>query len=229
MADGITKIAVEGFKSIATRQEIEIRPLTILAGANSSGKSSIMQPLLMLKQTLDATYDPGPLKLDGENVFFTSSDQFLCRSLAARTDMRVTIATAPTVFEFVFRPGAQGLLELSEESVLIGPKWVQLRPGMSSVEIAKAIGHPPPSGFDFTLVRNRFLLHVRADTVTHLFIEDVVEPIRRVIHVPSLRSNRSRTYSVAGAGPDFQGTFDHYVASVLAHWHSTGDSAAEDR
>lgn len=77
MADGITRIAVEGFKSIAKRQEIEIAPLTILAGANSSGKSAMMQPLLMLKQTLEATYDPGPLKIDGPNVAFTSSDQFL--------------------------------------------------------------------------------------------------------------------------------------------------------
>jgi len=83
MADGITRIAVEGFKSIAKRQEIEIAPLTILAGANSSGKSSIMQPLLMLKQTLEATYDPGPLKIDGPNVAFTSSSQFLSRKATA--------------------------------------------------------------------------------------------------------------------------------------------------
>jgi predicted ATPase len=83
MADGITRIAVEGFKSIAKRQEIEIAPLTILAGANSSGKSSIMQPLLMLKQTLEATYDPGPLKIDGPNVTFTSSSQFLSKQATA--------------------------------------------------------------------------------------------------------------------------------------------------
>ena len=36
---GITAISVEGYKSINTEQRIEIRPLTILAGANSSGKS----------------------------------------------------------------------------------------------------------------------------------------------------------------------------------------------
>ena len=36
-----------------------------------------MQPLLMMKQTLDATYDPGPFKLDGPNVHFTSAEQFL--------------------------------------------------------------------------------------------------------------------------------------------------------
>ena len=59
MIEGITKIAVKGFKSIAEEREIDIRPLTILAGANSSGKSSIMQPLLMLKQTLEAPYDNG--------------------------------------------------------------------------------------------------------------------------------------------------------------------------
>ena len=57
--EGITEIAVRGFKSLAEECTIDIRPLTILAGANSSGKSSIMQPLLMLKQTLEAPYDPG--------------------------------------------------------------------------------------------------------------------------------------------------------------------------
>ena len=41
--EGITAISVQGFKSLAKESRIEIRPLTILAGANSSGKSSIMQ------------------------------------------------------------------------------------------------------------------------------------------------------------------------------------------
>ncbi len=74
MAEGITRIAVEGFKSIAKRQEIEIAPLTILAGANSSGKSSIMQPLLMLKQTLEATKDRRSERQvhGGQGVPFTS-------------------------------------------------------------------------------------------------------------------------------------------------------------
>ncbi len=80
MAKGITRISVKGFKSLAEECSIEIRPLTILAGANSSGKSSIMQPLLMMKQTLEATYDPGPLLLDGPNVRFNSVDQFLSQS-----------------------------------------------------------------------------------------------------------------------------------------------------
>jgi AAA15 family ATPase/GTPase len=82
MADetkGITKITVSGFKSLGEESSIEVRPLTILAGANSSGKSSIMQPLLLMKQTLEATYDPGPLLLDGPNVRFTEGEQLLFR------------------------------------------------------------------------------------------------------------------------------------------------------
>src|ERR1700689_5270281 len=100
MADGITRIAVEGFKSIAKRQEIEIAPLTILAGANSSGKSSIMQPLLMLKQTLEASYDPGPLKIDGPNVKFTSTDEFLSRGEHnGERRLRASLATVGVGFD----------------------------------------------------------------------------------------------------------------------------------
>ncbi len=77
--EGITAISVQGFKSIAVESRIEVCPLTILAGANSSGKSSIMQPLLLMKQTLEASYDPGPLLLNGPNAKFTSANQFISR------------------------------------------------------------------------------------------------------------------------------------------------------
>ncbi|MEA5553479.1 AAA family ATPase [Anabaena cylindrica UHCC 0172] len=74
---GITRISVSGYKSLYDECSIEVRPLTILAGANSSGKSSIMQPLLLMKQTLEATYDPGALLLSGANVKFTSAKQLI--------------------------------------------------------------------------------------------------------------------------------------------------------
>ena len=52
------RITVEGFKSISKPHTLDFRPLTLLAGANGSGKSSFMQPVLLLKQTLEAPYDP---------------------------------------------------------------------------------------------------------------------------------------------------------------------------
>ncbi|MFN9533191.1 MAG: AAA family ATPase [Pseudanabaena sp.] len=78
---GITKISVSGYKSLAEECSIEIAPLTILSGANSSGKSSIMQPLLLMKQTLESTYDAGSLKLNGANVRLTSADQIFTKKI----------------------------------------------------------------------------------------------------------------------------------------------------
>jgi hypothetical protein len=72
----ITALTVKGFKSIAKEQRMEIRPLTILAGANSSGKSSMMQPALLIKQTLESPYDPpGALLINGPNVKMTEFAQ----------------------------------------------------------------------------------------------------------------------------------------------------------
>jgi len=78
---GITRISVSGYKSLAEECSIEIAPLTILSGANSSGKSSIMQPLLLMKQTLESTYDAGSLKLNGANVRLTSTDQIFTKDI----------------------------------------------------------------------------------------------------------------------------------------------------
>src|SRR5437762_1141261 len=66
--------------SVATPLRAELILLSILAGANSAGKSSLIQPLLLLKQTIEAPYDPGPLKLDGPNVEFTKAEEFFSRA-----------------------------------------------------------------------------------------------------------------------------------------------------
>jgi hypothetical protein len=72
---GITAITVQGYKALQYEERIAIAPLTLLAGANSSGKSSIMQPILLMKQTLEASYDPGALLLNGPNLKFTLAEQ----------------------------------------------------------------------------------------------------------------------------------------------------------
>jgi hypothetical protein len=41
-----------------------------------------------------------------------------------------------------------------------------------------------------------------------------------VIHLPGLRGNPERTYPVTAVGPRFPGTFERYVASLIAHWDS---------
>lgn len=71
----ISSLVIEGFKSFRDRTEVKLDDLTILSGANSSGKSTIMQAILLLKQTLESGYDPGPLLINGPNVVFSNTDQ----------------------------------------------------------------------------------------------------------------------------------------------------------
>lgn len=136
---GITAIAVCNYKSICQEQRIELKPLTVLAGANSSGKSSIMQPLLLLKQTLEAPFDPGALLLDGTNVRCTSTEQLFCKVDSLCSD------TFSVRFEFGQKDGL-GLkfnrsrhpgvaIEIKEMSYLDNGKDHRIHPNMTNDEI----------------------------------------------------------------------------------------------
>ncbi len=65
----ITKIGMRNYKSFGpTYQELDLRPLTVLIGRNSSGKSTLMQALLLLKQTLQHPRQEVQLYLEGPYV-----------------------------------------------------------------------------------------------------------------------------------------------------------------
>ena len=61
----LTSISLERFKSFEERVKIDLAPLTIIHGRNNGGKSSIIQSLLLLKQTLADPRSDVPLRLDG--------------------------------------------------------------------------------------------------------------------------------------------------------------------
>jgi putative AbiEii toxin of type IV toxin-antitoxin system/AAA ATPase-like protein len=49
----LTSLEIENFKGIAARQHIDFAPLTLLFGANSAGKSTILQSLLYLHELIE--------------------------------------------------------------------------------------------------------------------------------------------------------------------------------
>ena len=125
----ITGLTVEGYKSFGKKQHLQIRPVTLLAGANSSGKSSLIQPLLLLKQTLESPFDPGPLKIDGPNVEFTWNSQMFTHGHDGEIASELTIGldydfddfsrkgTAHRTVELDFQRTREGLVSLTQESV----------------------------------------------------------------------------------------------------------------
>ncbi len=233
------KITVRGYKSIVDEQSIEIRPLTILAGANSSGKSSIMQPLLLLKQTLELPYDPqGALELSGPNVRFTSADELLSKR-SKGFFVGLQIRSFKLGLHFVKRD--EGGFDIERMDYEDGPTDKgALHKNMNSEEVKSLLLRhhlllPLPLGKEIqqsqsqgVIRRWRCFLYAALLTAggheseLNRFLPGsvsvAIEPLRRLIHLPGLRGNPERTYPVTGVGPTFPGTFEKYTASVIAVW-----------
>jgi len=60
------KISIDNFKTLKSLEEFEFRPFTLITGVNSSGKSSLIQFLLLIKQTLEKPATNAALNLDGD-------------------------------------------------------------------------------------------------------------------------------------------------------------------
>lgn len=64
----INSISLEDFKSFHMLENLPIKPLTILCGANSSGKSTILKSMLTLKQSYSGSKTHDSLILNGDLV-----------------------------------------------------------------------------------------------------------------------------------------------------------------
>lgn len=84
------KISIENFKSIKDLPKYEIKPLTILSGVNSSGKSSFIQLLLLLKQTIDLDSTKHQLFLNGD-LYFVKNYQDILTGKKLENKLKVTL------------------------------------------------------------------------------------------------------------------------------------------
>lgn len=241
---GITKIGVKGFKSIVD-DSIEIRPLTILAGANSSGKSSIMQPLLLLKQTLDSDIDRGVLRTNGLNVnlpapseWFTriesnTVDTFeleieLHRTYILKNIYSIDIERLKIVSTTYSSPDYSNEDALIFSSALDDIELVNLLP-QEFHQFRDAMNVLVTSKFEWTLGFDKCFLIPELVTRTQAGIQRIsgdvsyrgifADELRRlaseVIHVPKIRLG-SRSYEqIRATGPQFPGTFDIYVPNFV--------------
>ena len=73
-------LVLENFKAIGERQVVPLAPITLIFGPNSAGKSSLIQSLLLLKQTLIEGLDQeSPLLMQGRLVDVGSFGQMVFR------------------------------------------------------------------------------------------------------------------------------------------------------
>lgn len=236
--DILTAISVVGYKSLVDKQRMEIRPLTVLAGANSGGKSSIMQPVLLLKQTLDAPYDSGSLLLGGPNVRLTSASQLLSKKSNADLagEFSIEFEMRNKKIGLCFRQVPRKGLEIFSNTISDGKTDVVITLGNGfAVDIEKILadyGWPEKlfANAETRVVRDRSFLAVEIVTPHGEFRVPVLPGgdklaslIARLIHVPGLRGNPERNYKTNAVGDSFPGTFENYVASVIQDWQTSRD------
>lgn len=246
---------VKGYKSVASQGRLPLAGLTLLAGANSSGKSSFMQPLLLLKQTLECPYDPGAILLDGANVKITATDQMISRIKTdgnSNNGFSLKIGTPSSEYLIEYRKGNTGFLRVDtfgikrrgaknwiflKEGEKIPPKIVaKFGEGKDPLVPTEMINAFTSDGapFEFTVSRDRCFLklslqHKSNEGARILGIGfnasgELPGILKKILHIPGLRGNPERTYSATEVGNNFPGTYEHYVASILWKWQTTGDA-----
>ena len=101
-----------------------------------------MQPLLLMKQTLEASYDPGPLLLNGPNAKFTSVNQFISRS-QRNSDCQAFSVEVETDKERKYRVAfsitENQTIEIRDMVVVYDGDSLRLTPDQSADEIKKAV------------------------------------------------------------------------------------------
>ena len=243
----LTAIEVTGFKSAIDPVRVNFRDITILAGVNSAGKSTIMQPLLLIKQTIEKPFDPGGLAIDGPLVRFTQTEQFLSHtaSKAAAQTFRIKFMSRTGWVRLIYgRSGPVGIdvLEMDFTNDNKEFHW-ENNQALTKVDLFETdpdgnnnlwlhmVPFPPNRGM--CVIRDRVTLAAglaqqgaapseRSDILFRP-AGAVVDQVRNLIHLPGLRGNPERHYAISAAGPQYPGNFNDYVASVIHQWTTIGD------
>lgn len=236
------QITVEGYKAIAAAQTLSFDGLTILSGANSSGKSSFMQPFLILKQTIEKNYNSGFLELYGENVKLTDSSQVISKvPHINRKEFTLTLKT-DSYYDRVSYKQKRGMGLQVESIESVSKEFTDgllLKLGMKSEEIEEKI----PKTNHLVFIRNlfekeniKYQWRVKVDKCflkaeltmqdkgaanfeTSLRLDTRIENfVTSLIHVSGLRGNPERSYKIASTEDVFPGAFEKYVASIVSDW-----------
>ena len=240
------KLSVEGYKSLSDKVTLDINGLTVIAGKNSSGKSSFMQPILLIKQSLEKQGGDGYLSLYGENVKATDSSQLLSK-VSGKTHKSFTVSLSSNTDEvsISYKPDEEGLSVYSvfkkdEDDFKDG---VELTVDDSSEELSHKLSHlenekplslfKQQSEYVWSVEKNKCFLEPVFKPV-----DDESSPVKvgldvtkflgkiafNTIHVSGLRGNPERTYQVHHNQKNhFSGSFEKYVANLVYQWKRGND------
>ena len=114
----LTRISIEGFKSIERLEDFELRPLNVLIGANGSGKSNFVDCFRMLRAMADGRL--ASFVRDGGGA-----DTFLFGGAKVTEEIKVRFTIDNAEHSYHFRPTVAGDLDVWRYSGFLPPgeRW----------------------------------------------------------------------------------------------------------
>ncbi len=233
----IKELHVRGYKSIVDPLKLELRNLTIIAGANSSGKSSALQPLLLLKQTIESSYETSALRLDGPLVKFSSSSEMFSKVNKSyqTSEMTFGLTISGLLIECNFERKnkeitlASTTYTWSDRKVRLSSRISQRSLLEQLPDFADLVQNDGPSKSQLIVGRRRCFHFVglkthysKKDSFTIPIPPCIPSPalnaIEQTIYLPGLRGAPDRTYLITSDKAPFSGAFQNYIASILLDW-----------
>ena len=238
----IEEIRVQGYKSLVDAT-LHVRPLTLLAGTNSSGKSSIMQPLLLIKQTMEAPYQPASaLVLDGAHVQAETAGELVSKMEANLKGISVKVTGINSLnkkdvgCEMTYESNGLKFSIVAQSTFGANLQKMLLEPNLESDEIKSRFKKSLPflensvlskvvfdNGF---LELNTFIRVVdnELEVQKTQFAFSIQNALSTLFHIPGLRQGPGRNYKVTFFENQIKGTFDHYVAGTVSQWQQQQDT-----
>ncbi|MGG0610958.1 AAA family ATPase [Bacillus altitudinis] len=246
--DTITRISIKGYKSVKNKETIDLRPLTILTGKNSSGKSSFIQPILLLKQTIEENYDPGALLLSGPLTKFTNFEQLLHKSSNEEVDcfevefvidnLHTCSLTYTKKNDEIIVKKAIYVTKYKKSDIT---EKITIEHEMNSSELKNQLPDRVKKIFkkmnkdhdenSISIEKDRCFIRVGftydiEENVKRVLAYPGARPelaIKNIIYLPGLRGNPERNYPVTKVNSNHNdrhlpGKFEKYVASILHSW-----------
>lgn len=252
----IKSLSVQGYKSLGKEIQIDLSPLTVLCGVNSSGKSSFFQPFLLLKQTQEATFNPEGILLNGPNIQIFEADKTLCEiskgERCSSLDVGFYLSNGSSIKNSYSKAEGVGLSLVKTQAIIEGQKASITKKAKRIVREKIFKDFFKDGTFNKFLNEDKLEPHI--DTQRGFFnltlrvvnkekgkrvgffgggsydyTVNTARSFLNFLHVPGIRGNPERNYKFTTAKGRYVGRFEDYTASIVYGWQTSSNALERNK
>src|ERR1035438_8212861 len=183
-SNALDSITIQGFKSIASVERLELRPINVVIGPNGSGKSNFIGVFAFLHAIVDARLRDYVTAVGGaEKVLYFGS------KITKEMQLRLSFQGGTNGYELKLAPTADDGLFPSSETAFVGiePRLDPLPLRLHPSQQGREAGISDPSGQMWNWVRH----HLEGWRIYHLHDTSASSPMRKIAYVNDNRFLRA--------------------------------------